>query len=407
MKKKIIIIILIVIILIICSFFLLKKNHKKEEIILTNNFDVNLIKLVSQDNQDNYLISPYSIKIALNMLKEGANNNTYNEIDNALKNNKVNNISNQNIKIANALFIKDKYQDIILKDFTNTLKNNYNAEILYDKYQTPDVINNWVNKNTDKMIPKILDNIDNNFVLGLANAIAIDVKWSYPFECDLTTKETFINKNNQKINVEMMHQSYQTSDISYFENNNVKGIIIPYEKDTNLEFIGILPNDINDYLKNLTKEDLTEFNNLKNASNDLHINLSLPRFKYEFNLLTFKDNLISLGIKDAFNSNNADFTKIITKENMLKNNLNNLYVDEAIHKSYIDLNEKGTKAAAVTYFGLKANAMPMPNYDTIDIIFNKSFIYMIREKTTKEILFFGLVNTPNKWNGSTCSNFEN
>ena len=407
MKKEIIIIILIVIILLVCSFFIFKKEKNKEEITISHNFNIDLIKLVSNDNKDNYLISPYSIKIALNMLKEGANNNTLKEIDEVLNEPLINKIDNPNIKIANALFIRNKYQNIIEQKYISTIKNNYNGEILYDDFNSPKVINDWVNLHTDKMIPKILDNISNDFVLGLANAIAIDVQWEYPFECEVTTKETFTKNDNQKIDTEMMHNSYTDSNVSYFENDKSKGIIIPYQKDTNLEFIGILPNDINKYLFNLTADDLLNIdNNKKSASNELHINLSLPRFSYNFDLSTFKNILIKLGIKDIFNQSNANLTNIITKENLIKNYLDNIYVDEAIHKSYINLNEKGTKAAAVTYFGVKANAMPMPSYDTIDINFNKSFIYMIREKTTKEILFFGVVNTPNKWNGTTCHNIS-
>ena len=84
----------------------------------------------------------------------------------------------------------------------------------------------------------------------------------------------------------------------------------------------------------------------------------------------------------------------------------NVYVGEAIHKTHIELNEVGTKAAAITYFGMfKNSALIEPNeYETIDINFNKPFIYMIREASTKEILFFGTVYEPNIWKGSTCNN---
>ena len=83
----------------------------------------------------------------------------------------------------------------------------------------------------------------------------------------------------------------------------------------------------------------------------------------------------------------------------------NVYVGEAVHKTRIELNEKGTKAAAVTYFGMFKNAMEIENdYEEVDIKFNKPFIYLIREKNTSELLFFGTVFEPNKWEGMTCSN---
>ena len=85
----------------------------------------------------------------------------------------------------------------------------------------------------------------------------------------------------------------------------------------------------------------------------------------------------------------------------------NVYVGEAVHKTKIELNEMGTKAAAVTYFGMfKATAMLEKDYEEINIKFNKPFVYMIRESNTGELLFFGTVFEPNEWKGTTCSNQE-
>lgn len=385
----------------------IKEEEKpiKKDIEYTSDFNINLIKTV--DKEENYLISPYSIEIALNMLGEGADNNTLKEIESVLGNKKVNNISNEDVKIANAIFVKNKYKEKIKNDFYNDIKTSYNGEILYDEFNTPDVINNWVDKNTNGMIKKILNKMDPDFVLGLANALAIDVKWQNEFECINTTKEKFTSKD-KNIDVEMMHNNYKRG-AKYIKNDDAEGIIIPYrknvkEKDENnyLEFIGILPNsDIKNYINTLTQEKLNNLlTNTKESSNKLEINLALPRFKYEYDLENFKQALINMGIKDAFDPNNADFTKIIARGN----GVNNIYVEQAIHKTYIDLNEKGTKAAAVTYFGMYDNAAIMPEEkEIINIEFNKPFIYMIRDHKTNEILFFGTVYEPNIWKGSTCS----
>lgn len=394
----------------------IKRNNKKvpasskeekpinKEIEYTSDFDINLIKTV--DKEENYLISPYSINIALNMLKEGADNNTLTEIENVLGNSKVKNISNKDFKIANAMFVKNKFKEKIKSDFYSSIKTNYNAEILYDEFKTPDIINNWVNKNTDGMIDKILDRMDPEFVLGLANAIAIDVKWQNEFECVNTTKEKFETKEKE-LEVEMMHNNYK-SEAKYIKNDEAEGIIIPYKstKKTSendyLEFIGILPNsDITSYVNNLTKEKLDNLlTNAKESNSKLEINLSLPRFKYGYSLDNFKQVLIKMGIKEAFDKYNADFTKIIDRGNGVEN----VYVETAIHKTYIDLNEKGTKAAAVTYFGMNDYASILEEEkEIINIEFNKPFIYMIRDHKTNEILFFGTVYEPNLWKGSTCT----
>ncbi len=407
MKKKIIIILLLILVLLV-FFFLYKKgknDNQDSNITLTQNLDINLLKLVNKKEEDNFLISPYSIKMALSLLKEGASGNTLNEINKILSNG-PSKINNQYIKVANALFVKENLKQYIEKSYITNLQTKYNSELLVDKFTTPDIINNWVNKNTDGMIEKILDKMDNDFVLGLANALAIDVKWQNEFECISTKEEEFTMLNNKTKKAQMMHNSYSDKDYKYINSPNAKGIILPYSKDSNLEFIGLLPNDnLNSYIANYLEEDLTNLPKLqKSASSDTVINLSIPRFTFSYSLDNFKDILTELGIKDVFNKQSADLSKIISKENLNKMNKQNIYVDEAIHKTYINFNETGTKAAATTYFGIKADGLLMGD-NSIDITFNKPFIAIIREKVTNEILFQGVVNNPNTWNGNTCTKY--
>ena len=401
MKKIVLSIFILSLIFVISGCF--NKDVDKPIVHDDKEFNIRLIKTVNNSKNDNYLISPYSIEIALNMLKSGASNNTLKEIEDLIKERDINDVSNDKVKISNAIFIKDNYKKYVEKTFVNNLKKNYDSEVLYDSFVTPDVINNWAKKKTDNMIDKVLDDMDPNFVLGLINAIAIDVEWNSQFECINTTSEKFTKKDNKKIDVEMMHQMYTTSAYKYFDNENEKGVILPY--DNSLEFVGIIPNkDINNYINNITKDTFDNIDkSLNSASSKKRLSLALPRFSYSYDLKDFKNILIQLGVKDAFNGANADFTKIITKANMLKTDIENLYVEDAIHKTYIDLNEKGTKAAAITYFGMyKNSAIIEDEYDIVSIEFNKPFIYMIRDKNTKEILFFGIVYEPNLWKGSTC-----
>ena len=348
------------------------------------------------------------------MLKEGANGKTKEQIEKVLPDRKISDISVKNkVNVANALFIKDYYKKLIINDFKIDLIDNYNSEILYDEFKTPDVINNWVNRKTDGMIKKLLNNINEDFVLGLANAIAVDVEWEKTFDCSDTTKESFTKTNGKKINVEMMHNKYNSSDFKYLETKNAKGILIPYQSynsttgkedydnGRHLEFIAILPNDtVDKYIENLTEKELNNLiNSAKEASSDYEIHLALPRFKYEYSVDNFKEALISLGIKDAFDPENANFTGIMKQTDMK----DNIYVSTAIHKTYIDLNKKGTRAAAVTYFGLDSYAALPQEKDIVNIEFNKPFVYMIRDSKTKDVIFFGAVTEPNLWEGKTCS----
>lgn len=422
MNKKIYIFpfIAIIIFLVLLSKVIINKLNEKnivdEESKVINQEDNISIKLLKQVNKkENYLISPYSIEIALNLLKEGANGNTLKEIENLIGNRELTDLTIKNrLSVANAAFIKNEYKEYVLKSYIKDLEDKYNSELLYDEFKNPKVINDWVNNKTNGMINKILDDINEDFVLGLANALAIDVEWYDEFECINTKSRDFTKENGKIIQVEMMNKKISNKNYKYLENDNAKGIIIPYKSynkstgeeefgDSSLEFIGILPNSsLSEYINNLTDKELKDlFSNSKSPSDSLEINLSLPRFKYDYELKNFKEVLMDLGIIDAFDKDNADFTKMIPRNDKT----GNIYVGQAIHKTHIDLNEKGTKAAAVTYFGMFKSTGIMPQEkETINIEFNKPFLYMIRDTNSNEILFMGAVYEPNKWVDSTCEN---
>ena len=423
MNKKTIIFVIILLLLVIGASFVLFFKNSKNEVVNGNrvnsgdnvSFNINLIKTVNSSKKENYLISPYSIEIALNLLKEGANGDTYTEIANVIGERTIPNVTvNDRISVANAAFIKNEYKDYIQDSFVNAIKDKYYSEILYDDFKTPKVINDWVNKKTNGMIEKILDSVNSYFVLGLANALAVDVKWNSSFDCSNTRSQEFTKSNASKINVEMMHKTFRYSGAKYLKDDLARGIVIPYKMydaktgeevisdGNNLEFVAILPNgNISDYINNLTNETFINLDNTSRMVDDnFQINLALPRFKYDYSLDNFKDILKELGIKKAFDSSLADFSKIIKTGN----GIDNIYVGEAIHKTYIDLNEEGTQAAAVTYFGMFSNGAIVKEAESVDITFDKPFIYMIRDEKTKEILFFGAVYEPTKWTGSTCSN---
>jgi len=423
MSKKIYIIFIIIVVLIIAlsCVFLIDKKPKNDEVIPiiepgdNISFDYKIINETNKRYKNNYMISPLSIAYALSILEVGATDNTKKEIDKLLNN--YNLINDPNIKdrisLANALFINNKYKSNIKNLYIDSIKTNYNSDILFDDFNTPDVINNWVNEKTYKMIPRILDSISNDFVLGIANAIAIDVEWKTKFECNNTRKETFTLKDGTKMDTAMM---YSNSNLTYFENDEAKGIIkdyVSYDKTTgkqtyeenentvSLEYIAILPNDIDKFMKNLNKDKIDSLlKNKQTSSSNLTINLKLPKYTHDFDYDDFKDALQTLGIKDAFDSDKASFNNILKENSDIS-----IYVDEAIHKSHIELSENGTKAAAVTAFILnKATSINHEQPKIINITFDKPFIYIIKDKISDNIWFFGTVYEPLKWEKHTCEN---
>ena len=380
MKKKIIIICLTILLVLGGIFIGIKmKNNKKtnqddevtiEPSISKGDFDYNLIHLVNK-NTKNYLISPYSIGYALSMLKDGAKDET--------------NVEDR-IGIANAIFIKNIYKDDISSNYLNTLKNKYDSEIIFNELINADPINNWVKNKTYNMIDKIIETIDKDFVLGLVNAIAIDVEWKTKFEEENTYDGTW---NNDK-KVSMMHSS---NTVTYIENDKAKGIIKDYKKygDTELEFIAILPNDnLQEYINNFNKEELDSIlSNKKVPDSNLDIKLTIPKFSYDYQYEKLKDDLISIGVVDVFDGTKSNLRNMLTDDSILQ-----LYASDVIHKTHIELSESGTKAAAVTFIPIfKNTAMPQEK-EVINIVFDRPFLYIIKDKNSDNIWFFGTVYNP-------------
>ena len=369
-------------------------------------FDYDMLKVTNNLYKNkNYLISPYSMKLALSMVRDGASGETKNQIKNMIGTGNIKLLnSNKRISTANGLFVKNKYQKDILDSYYKAIKNNYNGEILYGDFTTPNDINDWIYERTYEMIKNPIKEIDPDFILGIVNAIAIDVEWENLFECNMTYSEPFTKYNNDTIDVEMMHNTYQNG-IKYFKTSEEQGIILPYktynsdgevsEEGISLEFVGILPNnELDSYINSFNKTTISKIdNNAKEPNKKQEIILSLPRFEYDFEYAAFKKSLINLGMKDAFVPEVADFLNIINKES--------IYISDAIHDTYIKLGETGTKAAAVTAFMFETNAIEEEK-KSISIKFDKPFMYLIREKDSNNILFVGTVYEPNIWKGSTC-----
>ncbi len=156
------------------------KKTVKSELKMDDNslsdFDLYFLKL--ENNGKNKVYSPLSIKYALEMLSEGADGDTKAQIDAVIGEYSAKKYENStHMSFANALFINNDFKDSIKEDYVKTLKNNYNAEIMFDSFSSPNVINDWVNKKTFKLIPNLLDDVsDKDYVL--VNALAIDMEWN-------------------------------------------------------------------------------------------------------------------------------------------------------------------------------------------------------------------------------------
>lgn len=147
-----------------------------------NNFD--LYFLQEENQKENKLYSPISIKYALKMLEEGAYGTSKEQLSNVLGTYYPNKyVNSANMSFANGMFIKNSYQNAIKNSYINSLSDKYNAEVIYDSFATPDVLNTWVKNKTFQMIDKVSDNISNQEFI-LANALAIDMEWKNQINSD-------------------------------------------------------------------------------------------------------------------------------------------------------------------------------------------------------------------------------
>lgn len=360
-----------------------------------SSFDYSLIKETNKNKSSNYLISPYSIKTVLSIIKDGADNSSLKELNDVMGNFRRANIISKNvIGDANLLLINKEYKDEINKNYVNKIEKNYDAEIKYSNI-TPNNINKWVDNKTNHMIPTLVDSVNPETIMAIINAISMKASWDSEFDCKNTHISEFNTIDGSIINTIMM----VSNDAQYIENDTAKGIIKKYKtyknddhKKVNLEFVAIMPNDgIDSYIENFNNEEFRNLLSTKDKYKNKDVSLKLPRFKYNYNFSNLMNVLINMGIKSIFNEKTADLSK------MTESNSKDLYIGSIKQKSYIEVNEKGTKASAATIATVDKYAANVP----IDIEFDKPFIYIIKQSNSDDILFFGVVYTPTLANNET------
>ena len=358
--------------------------------------DFSMQFLQLENNKQNIIYSPLSIKYALNMLNEGANGNTKTQIENVIGNlslTKYNNID-EVLSLANSVYIRDTYSKDIKEEYIKTLNDKYNAEINYDSFANANNINKWIENKTLGIIKNMIDDnvVQNPYTqMLLINALAINMEWQEPFE-DNTYGEKFYLADGNQMNATMMHKETKSDSISYYKDEDVTLLAMDLQKydDTQLEFIAIMPEEnLSSYIEKFSTEDL---NNIMKkttlaSKTDNGLEITIPRFSFEYNL-KLKEDLMKLGITDAFDMNLADFSNMADEK---------FFVSDALHKANIDFTEKGIKAAAVTAMILQNTAIIEEPTSPEVIKIDKPFMYFLQDKNTKEIWFVGTVYEPDSW----------
>ena len=378
------------------STFQCSENIKVCDLARANNdFGFTIFKSLHDKNkEDNMFISPFSISTALSMTLNGAGGETKDELLNTLKYFNWNQDSlnaaykdllhllpalDKKVKMNNANSIWYREGFSVLPEFLNINNNYFSAEIRskdFSKGSAVDEINIWVENKTDGKIKDILDKIDPASVMFLINAIYFKGQWKYEFDKENTKTENFYLENGNTVNTEVMHSAEM--NLPYFQTEKFRMIDLPYG-DSVFSMSLILPNykyKVDDVIGELT---VTNWENILEELSNTNIDIAIPKFKIEFKEL-LKPVLKDLGMLKAFQPGMADFSKI--------NGIKNLYIDEVIHQSFVEVDEEGTEAAAAT--------VVVVNVTSAGVSFhaNRPFVFLIRDNKTKSILFIGKMMNP-------------
>jgi serpin B len=358
-------------------------------------------KLVKADAAKNVCVSPVSVGSVLGILYNGSGGDTRKQIGQALNVGKLSldqiNDANKNLQsvlsnvdpnkvelnIANSVWVDAGTP--LSTDFVQKDQQYYTAKVStldFKAPESPSTINDWVKTTTKGKIPTIVDSIPPDARLYVVNAVYFNGTWQKPFDTNKTQPQTFSMVDGTQEQTPMMTQS---GSFPYFIASDATGVVLPYGSGR-LEMDVILPNgqDIAAFEKKLTP---ALFSSWVKAEKPTAIQVTVPTFQFDY-ASSLNDSLKADGITAAFDPTKADFSAMQDKS---ASSSQRLYLSEVKHKTFIDVNERGTEAAAATSAQINATATMLPG---VRFTADHPFLYVIRDSITGSILFVGVVMDP-------------
>ena len=359
-------------------------------------FDIFREIIKSEEDNKNLMISPLSISLALAMTYNGADGETKEAMEEVFHLHGLSpddiNKSYQGLinallgvdpkvimEIANSIWYRDSFT--VEDNFLNVNKNYYDAEVDGLDFNNPaskDIINNWVATKTHNKIDKIVNSIEPQDIMFLINAIYFKGAWKYRFEEKNTHDSPFFTEDDEyKTDVKMMKIK---GDFNTLSNDLFQAVELPYGQG-NYSMIVLMPHAGANIEELVTEMNHDKWNLWMNSFQERsEFDVYLPKFKFKYEK-ELKETLSSLGMGVAF-SNMANFSKI--------NPTADLLISSVKHKTFVEVNEEGTEAAAVTSVTISLTSIGPVNEFRAD----HPFIFVIKEKYTNAIMFMGKVANP-------------
>jgi serine protease inhibitor len=352
-------------------------------------------ELMDEDRGQNIFISPLSILLALAMTYNGAVGETAEAMADAMEfsgmeieelNRGFSNLiisiinadSDVEISIANSIWHRSDFEPE--KDFIDTNKKYYNSEVRkldFSKADAPDIINGWISDATREKIKKMIDRIPEDAVMYLINAIYFKGDWTYPFEEESTFDDDFHHEDGSTKKVPMMHMQQH---FGYGRGEGFAVLRLPYGKEKLSMYI-LLPDegvDIDPVLYDMSVE---KWDSIISGLSDKEVSLAMPKYRMEYGIKNLNDALVSLGMGIAFTPD-ADFSAISK----------GIFISRVLHKAVIEVNEKGSEAAAATVVEMVESAMPVE--EIVEFTVNRPYFFTISDDRTGSVMFMGKVMDP-------------
>ncbi|MBQ4560302.1 MAG: serpin family protein [Tyzzerella sp.] len=363
--------------------------------IALTDFAVRLFQ-ASVEEGKNTLISPLSVLSALAMTANGAKGETLSQMEAVLgmSTDKLNDYFSSYMKalpqgdkyklnLANSIWFRDDERFTVNDDFLQINADYFDADIYKIPFENKAVkdINNWVKEKTDGMIPEILDEIKKDDIMYLVNALTFEAEWANIYTRDDVRRGTFTTEDGKKQEAEYMHGTEHI----YLQDDHATGFV-KYYKEGKYAFVALLPNEsvsVEEYVKGLDGEYL---NTLLTNGLNTSVVTTIPKFETESNL-EMTDILREMGMKDAFTPS-ANFSGLgtTTREYIL--------IDRVLHKTFISVAEKGTKAGAATMVAVADGTSAM--LERKEVYLDRPFVYMLIDFESKVPFFIGTMMDLNK-----------
>ncbi len=354
-------------------------------------FAIRLFQATAEQGADaNTLISPLSVLCALAMTANGAKGETLSQMEtvlgmqvedlNAYLYSYVQGLpqgEKYQLRLANSIWFTEDDRFTVQQDFLQTNADYYGADVFkapFDKSTVRD-INSWVNDKTDKMIPKILDNISDEAVMYLINALAFEAEWQSTYKKYQVEEGIFTLADGQEKKADFMY----STEYAYLEDDLSTGFI-KYYKGESYAFVALLPNEdvtMADYTASLNGAHISAL--LSNPEREM-VYAAIPKFETAYSV-EMKDMLAEMGMPDGFDIAAADFSGLGSST------AGNIYISQVLHKTFISVGEKGTKAGAVTVV-VAGDGAAVPE-EPKTVYLDRPFVYMLIDCENNVPFFIG------------------